>query len=339
MTHAKVTVGIPTRNRAAFLREAIASVLGQNCGEFCVLVSDNASTDATSEVIASFADTRITHVRSERDIGMIANFDRLLDLVETEFIVLLPDDDLLYPDYLASVLPVFDGRPTVGLAHTAFDLVDEGLTVLERARNLVGAPEGLTIESRLQFLRRSMAANWILGFSTAIYRTEAILGAGGLRESEEPFSDAPMWMRIALDWDVAFVNQPLAAIRIHGDAATADLGSFVDGSYKLPDHRILHDRRLQFLEDARSRIAPAELNDHRALAAKTFRSQEIQRLADDAGLGAPWTLTTTDLAKLVREDPRALGSPRAWRLVAAQLGGRRVRSTLGRLRAGGAGRS
>ena len=101
-----VTVGIPTFNRADLLRETIESVLGQTYRNFRVIVSDNASTDETQEVVASVSDARLEYVRADKNIGMIGNFNRLIKLTDTEFLMLLPDDDCLHPDYLRSVVEV-----------------------------------------------------------------------------------------------------------------------------------------------------------------------------------------------------------------------------------------
>ena len=89
-----------------------------------------------------------------------------------------------------------------------------------------------------------------------MYRTAAIVAAGGLNAEEEPFADLPMWMRIALDWDFAFLSEPLAAIRVHGESATAALGSFVAGQIDVPDRNdILRRRRTGFLAAAQSRLS------------------------------------------------------------------------------------
>jgi glycosyltransferase involved in cell wall biosynthesis len=88
-----VTVGIPTYNRAALLKEALESVLAQTYSKFRLVISDNASTDETSEVVASYGDARIDYIRAERNIGMIGNFNRLINLRTREFLMLLPDDD------------------------------------------------------------------------------------------------------------------------------------------------------------------------------------------------------------------------------------------------------
>jgi glycosyltransferase involved in cell wall biosynthesis len=94
MAAATVTVGIPTFNRAPMLEQAIESVLAQTFTGFRLVISDNASTDATTDLVRSFDDGRIEYLRSERNVGATANLNRLIGLADTEFLVLLPDDDL-----------------------------------------------------------------------------------------------------------------------------------------------------------------------------------------------------------------------------------------------------
>ena len=84
-----VTVGIPTRNRSRWLREAIESVLAQSYDNFELIVSDNASTDDTSAVVGSFHDARLKYAPLEQNVGMTGNLNRLIGLCQTEFLVLL----------------------------------------------------------------------------------------------------------------------------------------------------------------------------------------------------------------------------------------------------------
>ncbi len=87
------TVGIPTYNRAKWLGEAIELVLRQSFSDFELLVSDNASTDDTAGVAASFADVRIRYVRQAENIGPAANFNYVIEHARGEFLVFNQDDD------------------------------------------------------------------------------------------------------------------------------------------------------------------------------------------------------------------------------------------------------
>jgi hypothetical protein len=328
----KVTVGIPTFNRAGLLRESMASVLAQSYHDFRLLVCDNASTDATSEVVASFADPRIDYVRSERNIGMIGNFNRIVEMCATEYVVLLPDDDILYPDYLECTVDALERNPSAGLVHTAFDLIDGSSRVIQHDITLLKLEEPVTIESGHAYLQRSMCSNWTVCFPSALFRTRAIAAADGHRADDEPMADVPMFMRIACDWDFACLSRTLAATRVHTEAFTAQLGSYRTGvGYDLQDSQpeILNERRQRFLDEAELPKERSEL--YRSLANRTFRVEKVHRIIDRAGSGTSWIDTSRALGHLVQEDMRVLLLPATWRFCAAQLGARRAKRVVTRL--------
>src|SRR5690348_6136880 len=107
----RVTVAIPTYNRAEYLHEAIDSVLAQSFSDFVLVVSDNASTDGTRELVESYDDPRITYLRHDVNQGWIANFNASVESAATDYAMFLCDDDLLRPGALARAVEVLDGHP------------------------------------------------------------------------------------------------------------------------------------------------------------------------------------------------------------------------------------
>ena len=83
---ARVSVIVPTFNRVGYLGETIASILDQDYHDFDLVVADNASTDATADLIAAVADPRLCHVRRTHDIGWRANFNQALHDAESEYV-------------------------------------------------------------------------------------------------------------------------------------------------------------------------------------------------------------------------------------------------------------
>ena len=304
-----VTIGIPTFNRASWLHESISSVLSQSYANFRLLICDNASEDDTQEVVRSFSDPRIDYAQSDHNIGMIGNFNRVIQLAETDFLIILPDDDVLYPDYLSSVVTVLKAYRSAGLVHTAFDRLDGESHVLERNRNLVDVAEPMTLESGKKYLERSMRSGWTVCWSSALFRRKALIDAGGYRASDEPFSDIPLLMRIALDWDFAYLAEPLVGFRTHAEAATAAVGTFNGTGYEFDDlPSALFRKRMDFLSSAS--LAPPEMESYRAQAMNTFRRESAQRLGDRAGLGAGWMVTTTSFLVFSSLRPENSSRPR-----------------------------
>lgn len=327
MNDATVTVGIPTYNRAALLRETLESVLAQTYTNFRLVISDNASTDETAEVVASYSDGRIDYTRNERNIGMIPNFNRLIELTDTEFLMLLPDDDRLYPDYLGSVIEILERNPRAGLAHTAFDEIDIDSRVRKRASSLLKSNRPWLIEPGHTFLERAITSIAVCQ-SSATFRTRAIREAGGMGPRDGAFADIPLFLRIAQDWDMAYVNRPLVAFRIHEETETTRLAlqNQIEPDARdrlLRYEQIILELRLGFLDEAR--LPRDQATRYRSLATLRF-------VADKAGLGAPWLRTWAEFAQIASRYPRILAHPIAWRFLAAQLGGRALRRTINGLR-------
>jgi hypothetical protein len=326
----KVTVGIPTYNRASLLEQTIRSALAQSHADFRLLICDNGSDDETPAVVASFDDPRIEYVRSEANVGMIPNFNRVIELARgDDALVMLSDDDVLYPEYLASVVETLASHANVGVVHTAIDLIDEASHIIERNVALLPPEAEVTLEPGEQYLQRSMRSHWTVAWSSALFRIEALAAAGGLRLDEHPSADVPLLMRIALKWDLAMLAKPLVGVRVHTDAATAAIAGWTGTGYALGTYaENLLERRLRFLDEAQ--LPSSKVTSYRAAARHAYRQDVVARTALRGGSDLSWSATTHALLELLRREPRALGMPSTWRLIGAQLGGRHLKRALHR---------
>jgi glycosyltransferase involved in cell wall biosynthesis len=123
----KVSIMIPTYNRAHYLIDAIESSLAQDYPNLEVIVSDNASTDNTYSVVKKyFSDPRFKYYRNEKNIGLGQNWAKLLYEYSTgEYGELLPDDDyLLYSHHVSDVMK-FMLENNLDMVFTAAMMKDE----------------------------------------------------------------------------------------------------------------------------------------------------------------------------------------------------------------------
>jgi len=106
----KVQIFIPTFNRAAKLERVIRSVLNQTYPNVEVVVLDNHSTDDTPKLVASLmaSDSRVKHVRHDKNLGMIANFNAVQGLVDSEYFSMFTDDDEYEPWFVETALKCFE---------------------------------------------------------------------------------------------------------------------------------------------------------------------------------------------------------------------------------------
>src|SRR5262249_24564496 len=102
----RVTVGMPVYNGEATVAIAIESILGQTCPVIRLVISDNASTDATGAICRAFAgrDSRISYVRQAANIGADANFDFVLQQADSGYLMWVAADDTRSPDFIEANL-------------------------------------------------------------------------------------------------------------------------------------------------------------------------------------------------------------------------------------------
>jgi glycosyltransferase involved in cell wall biosynthesis len=123
----KVAIGLPVYNGADYLPNAIASILAQTFGDFELLISDNASDDATEDICRNYArlDRRIRYARQQRNMGAAANHNFVVRQTESRYFKWAAHDDLLGPRFLEVSVAALDKQPEVVLASPASDLIDE----------------------------------------------------------------------------------------------------------------------------------------------------------------------------------------------------------------------
>jgi glycosyltransferase involved in cell wall biosynthesis len=146
-----ITTIIPTYRRPDRLKKAIRSILNQTYPRFQICVYDNASEDATAEIVAKFAqeDARVKYHCHVRNIGAGENFQYGLDRVKTPFFSFLSDDDFLLPEFYETALRGFKNYPDATFSMGAvIDVNDEGEAldiILSRwpEKELFSPPEGL----------------------------------------------------------------------------------------------------------------------------------------------------------------------------------------------------
>ncbi|HEY1790635.1 MAG TPA: glycosyltransferase [Verrucomicrobiae bacterium] len=134
MSVPRVSIGLPVYNGENFLRSALDSILQQDYTDFELIISDNASGDATEKICREYAarDLRIRYYRNEKNIGASGNFNRLVELARGEFFKWAPHDDVHLPGFLRRCVEVFDLAPsTVALVAPRAEVIDEHGNVLD----------------------------------------------------------------------------------------------------------------------------------------------------------------------------------------------------------------
>lgn len=107
---AQLTIGMPVRNAAGSISSAIDSILGQTFSNFVLVISDNCSTDETSEICRRYArtDARVIFYEQPTNLGAQANFKFVFDQASTEYFVWAAADDVRSSNYLKNSVEVLE---------------------------------------------------------------------------------------------------------------------------------------------------------------------------------------------------------------------------------------
>ena len=217
----KVSVCVPAYNAAPYLPAALDSVLAQTFGDFELIVSDDASRDETPEICARYTDPRFQAVRSEERLGQAGNWNRCVELASGEYVILLHADDELLPLYLEQAVAVLDANPDVGLFHCSVRHIDEA----GNPGDLQQLFDADTIDRDELTLRHLLLDGCVISPAGVTVRRTIYDRVGEFTDQIVWGVDWHMWIRIALDSPIAYLNKPLARYREHGTSGTTSVMS------------------------------------------------------------------------------------------------------------------
>ncbi|MGV0106874.1 glycosyltransferase family 2 protein [Nostoc sp. DSM 114160] len=213
----KVSIVIPTYNRSELLKTSLQSALAQDYPDFQVLVLDNASSDDTEAVVCSFADSRITYIRNETNIGMFRNWQRAIEVNSSPYVAILSDDDILLPNFIHESVLALDNHPDAGFSVAQAEIIDtNGVPVHVTGKELSdNFPEG-SIDG-LEFIHQiADGRKWILLCSAIVFRANALAMVGGIDAPHSKYMlDLNLYLRMAAQFDLFFIAKQLAQVRYH----------------------------------------------------------------------------------------------------------------------------
>ena len=204
---AKVSVIIPTHNRAQYLPVAIKSVLNQTFQDFEIIVVDDASSDNTADVARSFTDSRIRFTRFDANRGGSAARNQGILTAKSGYLAFLDDDDEWAPDKLARQVHTLDeATEDVGAVYTGYIMVEpkEGRVVGRR----IPVKRGNILNDLLE-------GNCVGTTSTIMMRRVCFDRAGLFDETLPSFQDHDMWIRVAKFFRFECIVQPLVRYHVH----------------------------------------------------------------------------------------------------------------------------
>jgi glycosyltransferase involved in cell wall biosynthesis len=138
-----VSIGLPVYNGEKFLRYALDSILAQTFTDFELIISDNASTDATRAICEEYAarDPRVRYFRNERNMGASYNYNRVTELSRGKYIRHASYDDVLAPTNIERCVEVMEADDGIALCYPQMSRIDEEGHVIDTFTDSLDLPD------------------------------------------------------------------------------------------------------------------------------------------------------------------------------------------------------
>jgi glycosyltransferase involved in cell wall biosynthesis len=190
-----------------------------------IILSDNSSTDDTPAILHEYArkyDCKL--IENETNIGAGANFNRLISLAQGEFIAIYHADDVYDENIVKESIGMLMEKPSIGLVGTMGTIIGcDG----EYLRDLAMHSEIRRLGSLIFTFDEAMLCAMRNCFVTPsiMVRKSVYQEVGGFDQSKyKSACDYEMWLRIALKYNVAFIDKKLIQYRLHeGQGSEAEV--------------------------------------------------------------------------------------------------------------------
>ncbi len=209
----KIDVYIPTYNRKELLRKAIDSVVRQTYSDVFIMVSDNASTDGTNQMISEvfWGNTKIQYHRQPENIGPSRNFQKCIYEYGTgEFALFLSDDDeLIDNEYIEKAVRQIENHENMAIVmgNTRIFYSDLNLTF----DILATFPE---VISGKEFFLNYWTGSYSISWCNALFRRDLAI-QNDCYNGKIFYADSDCFFRLMMFGNVWFIDTIASLYRVH----------------------------------------------------------------------------------------------------------------------------
>jgi len=209
MSAPTISVIMPAHDAAAYLAEAIESILSQTERDLELIIVDDASSDATPDIVARFAarDPRVRPLRAELRSAALAR-NRALEAARGEFVALMDADDVAHPERLAKQLAAARRQPEVALWGVYMQrITPEGVPIDVVTVGCRSLAEWAALDRTRSLVR--------LYKTVAFFRRDVQRAVGPFDPRFEPIEDAELWDRMVEHGPALVIPEVLQRYRQH----------------------------------------------------------------------------------------------------------------------------
>lgn len=221
----KVSVIIPTYNRAKVLKRALESVLEQSYRDLEVIIVDDGSTDNTAELISSIQDDRIRYYYTQINSGAAAARNYGLQKAEGEYIAFQDSDDIWYRDKLQKQMSVMTsaGEAVGAVYHKImYDLGNDQCAVLPN--------EEISVSRKSGDIYAQMLYDNLIPCPSILMKRECVEQIGMFDSAMKALEDYDFALKLARNYRIGFIDEILLEAALSTDGVSQNVSNYLVSS-------------------------------------------------------------------------------------------------------------
>jgi glycosyltransferase involved in cell wall biosynthesis len=208
-----VSVIIPSYNHADYIEECLKSVFAQTFQDFEIIITDDASSDRTVEIIEGFEDPRIELFKHNTNRGASVASNNCIQHAKGKYIAMLSSDDAWYPNKLEVQVRYLESHPEIGAVFGKVDWIDEtGANITSKHFPYMDVFD-VKNRSRFEWLNHFFYKGNCLCHPCSLVRRECYDQVGLLDPSFASIPDFDLWIRICMKYEIHILDQRLIRFR------------------------------------------------------------------------------------------------------------------------------
>lgn len=221
----KISIVLPTYNRANVIGKSIESVLNQTYQNLELIIVDDGSTDDTEEIVCAFKDNRIRYHRLEQNSGVSQARNIGVALAENDLVALEDSDDLWFPTKLEKQMQYWNLHPEFSMIYCPYEMeVDKSLLI---------TPSGLPREELEGNILRNLLFRNSIGAPTILFKKEAFIECGGFDPAFKSLEDWDFAIRFAKKNQIGFLNEVLVRASHSTGGISSGFGAYYESRCRL----------------------------------------------------------------------------------------------------------
>ena len=229
----KVSICIPTYNGEKYLAECLDSCLKQSFSDYEILVVDDGSSDGTISIVKNYQtkDSKIKLYQNEKNLGLVQNWNRCIELAQGEWIKFVFQDDFITSECLQKFWNTIDQRTELIVCKRNFILPPNASEAFKRyysqeVRTLenTGAQFNQAYLSASEVSRlavENICLNFIAEPSLAFFKKSLVKRIGPFNPIFAQICDLEFFQRAGSNYGLVYIPEKLCSFRIHDSSTTS----------------------------------------------------------------------------------------------------------------------